>query len=392
MAPAQKFSSRHQDEVEVHRHRDRERRAQHHRERFDKQHSHSDYSHRGLSPLRSPLRSERGGADSTDGTARRCHRYSQERRPAWSPVESSMSKSKYMTNCVDFPPLGSSYNDHTPEGPRGVSRMKENLDSEETQSKDWGTMVEEYEAQNQLAKRKLVLADKNDGVNKLDKTKKPAEADKTVLTRRQKQVDYGKNTSAYWNYVKEIPRSKRAKVHPRTPNKYQVASRRSWDCQIKLWKKKLHQWNENDDSTDSGCPIGAGGGRQYLLYSDTSSESTESVCTEARMDVDDPEIDNSGYLTPPNSQEDLTLTGITSYPTDPNQNVSQWADSSDVMQTLMEACRVANTNTTVYDYQHGQVSCPQAENITVTTTGVNSKNFIDEFNLDECLKNDNYDL
>ncbi|CEO98111.1 hypothetical protein PBRA_006225 [Plasmodiophora brassicae] len=88
------------------------------------------------------------------------------------------------------------------------------------------------------------------------------ETDRTRLRQRQKQVDIGRNTIAYDRYVKSVAkdREKRYSTHPVTPDIHQVCSKRSFDGQVRKWRRLLHLWDTTTPGqSDEHAPVpGAG--------------------------------------------------------------------------------------------------------------------------------------
>jgi len=80
------------------------------------------------------------------------------------------------------------------------------------------------------------------------------ETDEDVLNRRDKQMEYGKNTIDYDTYCRIIPKDERTDTMPRTPNKHKKYSRRQWDGMVKNWKQMIHKvvatYNENNENED----------------------------------------------------------------------------------------------------------------------------------------------
>ncbi|VDM82780.1 unnamed protein product, partial [Strongylus vulgaris] len=78
--------------------------------------------------------------------------------------------------------------------------------------------------------------------------------DQATLDRRTKEINRAKEKPVYARYLEEIPRHLRVKgVHPRTPNKHINFSRRSWDAQMRSWKRNLYDWagEEPSDSVNT---------------------------------------------------------------------------------------------------------------------------------------------
>lgn len=68
------------------------------------------------------------------------------------------------------------------------------------------------------------------------------ETDPHRLAQRQRQIDLGKNTVGYHNYVEQVPKPLRARGHPRTPD-IKSGSRRAFLGRIRVWRKELHRWD-----------------------------------------------------------------------------------------------------------------------------------------------------
>lgn len=70
------------------------------------------------------------------------------------------------------------------------------------------------------------------------------ENDCDTLIRRQKDIDYGKNTAEYQEFVNNVQKKDRLNNQPWTPDKYEKMTRRNWDKQTKIWRKQLHYWRD----------------------------------------------------------------------------------------------------------------------------------------------------
>ncbi|OQS01637.1 hypothetical protein ACHHYP_00527 [Achlya hypogyna] len=76
------------------------------------------------------------------------------------------------------------------------------------------------------------------------------ETDPHKLAQRQKQIDYGKNTIGYDRYLQLVPVSERKRnIHPSTPDKTQMMSKRAWDGRLRVWRAALHAFDPKDNTT-----------------------------------------------------------------------------------------------------------------------------------------------
>ncbi|KAM9330337.1 histone RNA hairpin-binding protein [Gastrophryne carolinensis] len=191
-----------------------------------------------------PCRWSQGRKRRSDGNFRRCDDEDSTVFDEQKPPKECGKRPDRLTSRPSFP-----ISFTTPESHKPISRCK-----------DWGSAVEEEEVlkesvEKDLARyrRRLLInehgsrerrSSSGSSDSKDSSTHGEMETDPLVLSRRQKQITYGKNTIAYDRYTQAIPRHMREQgVHPRTPNKFKKYSRRSWDQQIRLWRIALHAWD-----------------------------------------------------------------------------------------------------------------------------------------------------
>ncbi|KAG8591208.1 hypothetical protein GDO81_000086 [Engystomops pustulosus] len=203
-----------------------------------------------------PTRWSQGRKRQSDGNFRRQH---DDQRTVFDEEKASKSCDQRPDVLISRRSFPTSFT--TPESHKPVSRCK-----------DWGSAVEEEEmlmesVEKDLSRyrRKLLVNDTGSrerrastgsSDSKDSSNSGEMETDPATLARRQKQINYGKNTIAYDRYIKAVPRHAREQqVHPRTPNKFKKYSRRSWDQQIKLWRIKLHAWDPPKEETDDLQPF-----------------------------------------------------------------------------------------------------------------------------------------
>ncbi|XP_052249028.1 histone RNA hairpin-binding protein-like isoform X2 [Dreissena polymorpha] len=216
-----------------------------------------------LSPLRSPLREDRMSNT-------RNNRFQGRKRNL--DTQSPRGKRPSTVEKLLLPLPDEAW---TPEGGQKFSSAQdwsEQIDQEQRQERSRRKLDLREKIQSSMNTRSGDLRDKLDAKrDKLDaklvsnqqqnesqkKSFVEHETDEHVLMRRQKDIDYGKNTVAYDRYSSMIDQSKRVRgVHPRTPNKVLKTSRRSWDSQVRTWRRLLHQWDPPSEG-DSNCSLGS---------------------------------------------------------------------------------------------------------------------------------------
>jgi len=119
---------------------------------------------------------------------------------------------------------------------KGLKRSSGSIEENNENNQDKKEIVKEPDNKKQKQANTLARHEREDDIKRLNS--------------RQKQIDYGKNTVGYEKYLLEVPKNMRKKGDPKTPDKYQKCSKRSWDGQIKKWRRQLHQYDPTSNKDE----------------------------------------------------------------------------------------------------------------------------------------------
>jgi hypothetical protein len=75
----------------------------------------------------------------------------------------------------------------------------------------------------------------------------PQQLTEQRIVKRQRQIDIGKSSIGYQNYIQKVPKEIRIKGeirHPTTPNKNEQISKRRFDGKMSDWRRTLHLWDD----------------------------------------------------------------------------------------------------------------------------------------------------
>lgn len=117
------------------------------------------------------------------------------------------------------------------------------------------------------------------------------EMDEHKIQQRLKQIGFGKSTKGYETYLTLVTQNNRElgnEDHPLTPRADQKCSKRSWDGQLKKWRRLLHRW---DDVLQSPSSSDADGSEKDLSAGTDEDTPTSRSCALSLLTVfDEPRI------------------------------------------------------------------------------------------------------
>ena len=104
------------------------------------------------------------------------------------------------------------------------------------------------------------------------------------LAKRQRQIDIGKSTDGYANYLSKVASENRAgrKNCPSTPDKTRAISKRSWLFEVRKWRRALHKWDPPSASSgEQSKSRSAGSGAKATKKKPKPACAPNTSCTDA---------------------------------------------------------------------------------------------------------------
>ncbi|CAJ0944476.1 unnamed protein product, partial [Mesorhabditis belari] len=115
--------------------------------------------------------------------------------------------------------------------------------------------------------------------------------DQRVLAKRTKDIQRAKEKTIYQRYREEVPKENRVKgIHPITPNKHINFSRRSWDQQVRLWKRALDVLSGEEPSESRCSDVGDSDGDEGTVLFAENVKKKKKECTLADLSLADNDV------------------------------------------------------------------------------------------------------
>ncbi|GFS26273.1 histone RNA hairpin-binding protein [Elysia marginata] len=335
-----KLSKNRQDQMD---HSSNDRRRRHEGAESGRRRRGARYTERvgGLSPLRSPQASTLFNILDLDNS--RNHRFTNHSQDgsATSPRKATRDRKRMIYQRTPR-------NDHKERSPgMSTTYLSDSEDSEETRRR-LELPVENTEEEDEDCRLSTISEEpeqEEPSVNQRRHRFKPL--DQVRLARREKDIAYGKNTDAYRLYTDLIPkelRSENSKKHPRTPKKNKVCSRRSWDAQVKLWKKRLHSWANEQEAAEETSKSASESPQQKNSWASIVAQGHLPKTEQEQNDQnekDDHQEDmgatnrEAGDIHDYDDQDDVDLSGGESDSSDPaDEDTHAFLDSADIDFTV----------------------------------------------------------
>uniref|UniRef100_A0A915PW42 Histone RNA hairpin-binding protein RNA-binding domain-containing protein n=1 Tax=Setaria digitata TaxID=48799 RepID=A0A915PW42_9BILA len=105
-----------------------------------------------------------------------------------------------------------------------------------------------------------------------------------------KEIEKAKEKPVYAAYLAKVPRHTRKRNMPKTPNKYIQYSRRSWDKQMRLWKRQLYEW-ANEEPSGSCLSLNESTTDEISESEDSSSLQSSFVSDENKTSLDEIKVE-----------------------------------------------------------------------------------------------------